>query len=1068
MKIKRLLQLEMVDRKPVIRLLMTVLLLSSVLQIHASSSTEFELEAAVPQQEIKGSVLDADGLPLPGVSVTIQGTTTGTETDFDGNFTINASVNDVLVFSFVGMETTTVTVENSSALSISMKEDQKALNEVIVTGYSTTIRRNLTSSIASVSTDELAEIPATSLSNAIAGRLAGVTIEQSNGKPGSTSAITVRGATSAGFAGNNEPLYVIDNVIATKSLFDALDVSEVKNVSVLKDAASAAVYGARAANGVVLVTTKTGKKGQAVINFTQTLGTTEPTTIPPMTSAMQKATLNESQMDFNNVPVDDPARLNATEWAYIEGLNYGSYAEQASTTPILNRTAISASGGSEKITYFMSGSYVKQTGDFANTSYEKTNFRGKVAADITDDLNVSMNMSTNNDVRDEFYWRWNGSDEDFGDFYRTALRNGAFAPGVHNGEYVANFNGWNPVHLANKGAGENERTSRNINAIIDVNYTAPFLEGLTAGITYNRLNQRRDQTLFKKIVEDVTFGVDPNNRFQLTDEILGVRLRSDDGANSDSLEEATWEEDSYQFNARIGYTKDLGDHAVNGFFNYELLERFDRNFWARRRGLQTEFVTQLFATDPAAESQFANGGGAEFGRASYIGGLGYNHKEKLFFNATFRYDGSTKFSEDERWGFFPSASVAWIASDESFMQDSNIFDFLKVRFSAGTTGNDNVGNSQFPYIQSYNVGGEGAVFGEGESISNSAAIGPQPDIYITWEKQTSYNLGFDMQFLDNRLSTTLDFWKNEKTDLYGSRQLFIPSSSGLTLGNTNYGGIDIQGVDLVTSFKDNIGDDFRYDVGFNLGYAKDEFTNMDEPEARRNYELLLGHGTSRVKGLTALGIIRDQQQLDDLIASGYTYNNAAPQIGALYFQDLRGNPQVDPEGNTPDGNIDDNDRGFIGSASTPPVSYGIRLNLSYKRFTLQTFAQGFAGHQAYQPGNNRFNFGGYSNSAHSQWVDSWTPDNQNSSMPRFGSPASGTDSTFWLQDADYLRLKNLNFGYDIPESLASKIGADRVSVFANGTNLFMIYSKIEEFDPETSGRGIPVNKSYSVGLNVTF
>lgn len=1027
------------------------------------------IEIKVQQEEIRGQVTDISGSPLPGVNIIVDGTTNGTETDFDGNFVIETNIGDVLIFSFIGMRTFSKTIEDTSDLTIIMEEDEQSLEEVIVVGYGTTVKKKLTSSVVTVSTKELNEIPATSLGNAIAGRLAGVTISQSNGKPGSTSEIVVRGATSGDFAGNNEPLYVIDNIISTKSLFDALDVSEVANVTVLKDAASAAVYGSRAANGVVVVTTHTGTKGKSVINFTSTIGTTEPTNVPPMTSAYQQAQIIEGQRDFNGVPSDDPSRFTQAEMDYLQANDWGSFLEQSEKTPILNRVAITASGGSDKITYFMSGSHIKQTGSFENLSYEKTNFRVKVAADITDDLNVSMNMSTSNDVRDEFYWRWNGDDEDFGDFYRTANRTGAWGPGIHNGEYVANFNGWNPVHLADKGAGSRLRKSRNISTIIDINYKIPFVEGLKAGLTYNRLNIRRDQTLLKKIVKDATFGVDPNNRFLLTNEIIGVRTRSDDGANSDSLEEATEEEDSYQFNARLSYENTFGNHTVNGFFNYEAFERDDRNFWARRRGLQTELVTQLFATDPAVESQFANGGGAEKGRESYIGGLGYSFKDKLFINTSFRYDGSTKFSEDERWGFFPSVSVGWILTEEGFFKDGLDFvNFFKLRASVGTTGNDNVGDSDFPYIQSYGVGGTGPVFGENESTSNRTRIGPQADIFITWEKQTSYNVGLDFILLNNRLSTSLDFFKNEKTDLYGDRQIFIPSSSGLILGNTNYGAIDVSGFEIVTSFRDQLGDNFQYEIGFNLGYAKDKYAAIDEPESRRNYELLSGNGTSRIEGLTALGIIRTEEQLANLIASGYTHNNAEPQIGQIYYKDFRGNPQVDPEGNTPDGNIDGNDIGFIGSAENAPINYGISLNLSFKRFYLQAFAQGFAGHQRYQPQNNRFQFGSIGQSSHTQWLDAWRPDNINGSLPRFGSPNGSNDSTFWLQDADFLRMKNLNIGYDVPENLVSKIGADRVNIFVNGTNLFMIYSKIDEFDPETSGRGIPVNRSYSLGLNVTF
>lgn len=1024
------------------------------------------------QQIITGLVSDEFGAPLPGVNVLVVGTATGTQSDFDGNYSITANEGDVLRFSYLGLKTVDIEVGSTTTLNISMEEDVNSLDEVVVVGYGTTIKRNLTSSVASVSTEGLNEIPATSLGSAVAGRIAGVNISQSGGKPGRSSDIVVRGATSGEFAGNSEPLYVIDNIIASKTLFDALDVSEVESVSVLKDAASASVYGSRAANGVILVKTKSGKSGKAKISLTSTFGTTEPTNVPPMTSGYQHALIIGQVQDFNNVAQDDPNRFSQTELDYLQTQNFGSFLDQAEETPILNRHAVTVSGGTDDIRYFLSGSFIKETGSFSNLSYKKTNLRAKVDVDVTEDLNVSLNLSTSNDLREEFYWRWNGTDEDFGDFYRTANRTGRWGPGVSNGEYVANFNGWNPVHLADEGAGSNDRTSRNIGAIIDVNYKFPFVKGLTAGMTYNKLNVRNDQTLLRKVVEDETFAVDPNNRFLLTDEVVGTRVRSDDGADSDSLEESTAEQDSYQFNLRLGYEDVFGDHTINAFVNYEQWEWDQKSFFARRRGLQTPLVPQLFATDPAVENQFSGGSASESGRQSVISSLGYNFKNKFFLNSSIRFDGSVQFAKEERWGMFPSISAAYIISEDSFFKDNiGFIDFLKIRYSIGNTGNDDVtgnGSTSFPYIQSYNVGGSGPVFGTGDALSNATTIGAEPDLFITWEKQTSYNLGFDFQFLNQRLSTSFDFFKNKKTDLYGSRQDFIPSSSGLSLGPVNYGAIDIAGFEVLTTFKDNIGADFSYEAGFNVGFAKDEYATLDEPESRRPYELLNNQGTSRVWGLKSLGIIRTQEELDQLLASDYTIFGQDPQIGALYFEDLRGNPQDDPEGNTPDGIIDNNDNGYIGERSNPLINYGIRLNLRYKRFSLQAFAQGFAGHQLYQPANNRFQFASVGQAAHTQWLDAWTPDNTDGSFPRFGSPNGDRNSTFWLDDADYLRLKNLNFAYDIPVGLTQKIGADRVSLFANATNLFMIYSKIKTFDPETSGRGIPVNKSYSLGINITF
>src|SRR5690606_27917438 len=328
----------------------------------------------ITQQTITGTVRDDLGSPLPGVNVLVTGSTTGTQTDFDGNYSIVAQKGDVLRFSYLGLKSQDITVGGTAIVNVVMEEDINTLDEVVVVGYGTTIKRNLTSAVAAVTTEEIKEIPATSLSNAVAGRFAGVNISQSGGKPGKSSDIIIRGATSGQFAGNNQPLYVIDNIISTKDLFDALDVSEVESVSILKDAASAGVYGSRAANGVVLVKTKSGKSGKPTINFTSTIGTTEPTNVPPMTSAYQQALIMGRVQDFNNIPADDANRLNQTEMEYLRNLKMGSYLDQAEETPLLNRHAVTVSGGTDNVRYFLSGSNIKETGSFSNLGYNKTNY----------------------------------------------------------------------------------------------------------------------------------------------------------------------------------------------------------------------------------------------------------------------------------------------------------------------------------------------------------------------------------------------------------------------------------------------------------------------------------------------------------------------------------------------------------------------------------------------------------------------------------------------------------------------------------------------------------------------
>jgi len=1043
--------------------LSALFLLFSLVTLQASNASNYSF-SITQQSEIKGTVTDSQGMPLPTVSVKVEGTTIGTETDFDGNFSINAKVGDVLIFSFVGMETFSKTIENTSALSITMQDDLTSLDEVVVVGYSSILTKKVTSSIATVNVAELSAIPATSLGNVIAGKLTGVSISQSGGRPGKTSDIIIRGATNAGFRGNSSPLYVIDGITASKSLFDALDVSEVKSVIVLKDAASTAPYGARAANGVILVTTNTGH-GKAKISLTTSIGTTEPTRNPQFNNAYEHAILSNKRYTWENQDPSSTKWFSQSEIDYLKVNEYGSFVEEFAQTPMLNNTSLTISGSTDNVSYFLAGSAIKETAVFENMSFKKLNLRSNVSVDISDDLNVSLNMNTSQDEDEGFYWRWNGGDENYGDFYRTALRSGAWGPSTNNGEFVANFNGWNAGNLINGGAGTENRQNKLMNALIKINYKIPFVEGLSAGFSYNKRNIRSDRTLFRQTMTDYTFAVNPSNRFELTDEIIGVRNRNDSGADSDSWFESTAETDNYQLNASLNYSNTFDDHSVSGYVVYEQWEQDYHWFNATGRGVITPFIKSFNGTTDGEER--ASGSLSEDGRQSIIGGGSYSYKEKYLISATVRYDGSINFPKDDRYGLFPSVSLGWVMSDEDFLSNANFVDFLKVRASYGQTGNDNVGVG-FPYIQKYSLG-TGAVFGTDDNISSSTNVSGVPNPDITWETQTSYNFGVDTKFLGNKLSVAIDVFKNEKRDLYGNVQSFVPQSSGLTLVPDNYGGIDISGAEILTSYSNKIGNDFTYEAGFNFSYTKSKYHTIDQPETTRPHLILDGQETNRLRTYVSQGIIRTQAQLDALLATGYQAFGRDPKIGEVYFKDFRGNSTDDPEGNTPDGIIDGNDQEYL-KHSTAPINYGFRLALNYKNFHLLAFAQGFAGHQRIRPQSGRFTLDGVGQTAWANWNDSWSPDNPNASYPVFGGDQGWNQraSTFFMEDADFLRLKNLNIGYDLPKKFTSKIGADRLSLFVNGTNLFMIYSSIKDYDPETSGRGLPVNRTYSAGLNITF
>lgn len=1038
-------------------------------------------------KDIQGRVTDDDGEPLPGASIIVKGSSLGTITGTDGAYVLSVPDDaETLVVSFIGFVEQEISIGNRSVIDFVMIADVTQLEELVVVGYGTESKRNLTSSVASVDAKQLQEIPATSLGSAIAGRIPGVAITQTGGKPGRTSGITVRGATSGGFRGGSEPLYVIDNVISSKELFDLLDVNEVESVSVLKDAASASVYGARAANGVVLVTTRSGQTGKARIQYTSTVGTTKPSRIPKFTTPFEHATLTNQALEFGNIDPADARFFNNAELAYLENNNFGNTIDQIGVNPLLQRHALNVSGGSERVDYFLGGSYVKETGNFDNLEFQKYNLRAKVNAKVTEDLNIGLNISNNADVRDEFYWRWNGTgddfDEDFGDFYRTATRGGRWAPLFIDGQPVANFNGWNPGNITNEGQGTFDRRNWTTNASINLDYSPSFVEGLKVGAMFNTIAIQRNTTWLRRQLTDFTFANATGNRFDLTNEVIGERVRNDDGADSDSFQESYENERSNQFNFRLNYDNTFGDHGIRGFFVYEQWEQNEKFFSALRRNLLSREVSQLFATDPDPAGQFGNGNSAEDGRQSYIGGLGYTFRDRYILNATFRYDGSVRFADDERFGFFPSVSAAWIVSEESFFQDAvGFMDFFKVRFSVGKTGNDNVlgedplPSDRFPYVQSYEAAGTGAVLGTGDVLTQAIGIGALSNPLITWEKQTSVNLGFDFKTLNNKLDVSLDLFKNTKTDLYGDRTELVPSILGATLPPENYGEIEIKGLELTANYSDKLSSSLSYSVGFNLGYAIDEVVEFDEPENRRPHEILTGHSTDRIRALTADGIINTQAQVDALEAAGYTAFGRAPYLGMLFLQDLRGNPIDDPDGNTPDGIVDDNDFGFVADHSEALTTYGITLGLKWKNFRLDGFFQGFAGLKRIMPQNSRFTFPAAGEGSWDVWAKkSYHPTtNPDGTYPRFVDWGAGGElymehnSSFFLESAGFLRLKNVNLSYSLPSSIASKVGLSSANIFANGTNLFVI-SKIKDYDPETTGSTIPTNKTYSLGVQLTF
>lgn len=996
---------------------------------------------------VKGRVTNKDGEPVIGATVVVRGTQKSAMTDASGKFSLtDVPENAVILISSIGYLAQEVTVNNQNEINVILKEQISALNQVIVVGYGTEKKATLTGAVAAISGKEIKDAPVANLSNALAGRLPGVSITQTGGKPGKPSSISIR---AVGTWNNTDPLYVIDGVVRDKFAFDALDPSEVENLSVLKDGASASVYGSRAANGVILVTTKKGKEGKTTISYTGTVGVDQAIRIPATQNAYNQALTINDALRVDNVPSSDSRFYTPDELDYFKTHDW-NWINEAWKNPVTTRHALSVSGGTSKVRYFMNGAYYYGSGSFNRLDFKKYTLRANIEADITKDLTASLNVST--DIRNDQkpYWRWDGDNDDMEDLYKAFLFRTHMVPPYINGKLNGTFVEWSPLAIVQGKTGYNKKKYSDYNAIAALQYKIPFVPGLDVKIMFNKYSRHTFIKQFSLPYELTVFARSGQHNHIVTDKPESVKVR-DDG---EFLYESYDNPESYQLNGYVTYNRSFGLHKINALFVYEQAEGNDNTFNAKRNNFTSPLVDQLFAG--SLSSQFANGSGWEDGRLSYVGRVNYNYADKYIVEGAFRYDGSVKFAPGRRWGFFPSLAAAWRISEEPFFKNNVKFiNDLKLRGSVAMLGNDAVGGWQ--WMQRYNIY-TGAVFGN--TTAGIAPVGlPNPD--ITWEKSLSWNGGLDAVLLDSKLNFSAEVFRRHTYDILGARQQSVPSTFGATLPAENYGIIDSKGFELSAGYNNTIGKDFRYTIAANMGYATNKVIMQDQPENQRAYKSVIGYSTDRIWGMEAIGILRTQADLDALPA-GYTIFGQKPELGMMNYRDIRG--AVDDK---PDGKIDDNDAQYIGKHSTPPVNYGIALGAAWKGLSLDLLFQGLAGHQVMidaryvQARAEETNF--------AFWNDHWTPENTNAAFPRANRNTGDNPSTFWLRNGSFLRLKNINLSYELPKQIMNRAGISSLRLFFIGTNLFLLEDHVKFRDPEAASmRSYPLMKNYSLGVNITL
>lgn len=991
---------------------------------------------------------------IPGVSISIKGTNRGVITDAAGKFTIEVqSSEDVLVFSFVGFGTREVKVGDQTTLNLELEEEASTLNEIVVVGYAEQKKANLTGSVAQVDFKELISAPITDPSQLLYGRLPGVQLEQSSGRPGAGANITIRGIN----INSSSPLVVVDGMQV--SSLNQVAASDIESITVLKDAASASIYGARGANGVILVTTKSGKDGKIKVNFNSSMGWSSPTTLPKLLEGVDyMLAMNEREVTAGRASIYSQNVIDAVANGTADPNYFGGadWLKELFQTGKFSNQYLSVAGGNEKNRFLVSMQYNKQEGTLvgssALTSYTmRAKMDSKINERISYGVNIAGSLRQNRGPNNAIE---NNSDNSV---VRTAMQMSPLRPvyftnGVFNdGEsYNTDVNGnlivvpgfrGNPVFRAFQGTDNSDNYAFNSRVYGKVK----IIEGLTfePALVYNLATylsesfspsyttyQDPAQTIsaVNKVQNTLNMGADFGNTFQFDNLIRFNRTISEDHAIGVLL--------GHQIIKQKNYSGDAFNVSVSGFASND------------QRGLANAKDNLQVLGNPSRQLALQ----------SFFGRLEYRFKDRYMVEANMRYDGSSQFPTTKRYGLFPAFSAGWKFGDENFMQGiKNIVSDAKLRASWGRLGSTN-SLGYFPYQRLY-VTGQNYIFQTDATLVNGAAQTQLVDENISWETSETTDIGVDLQLFQN-LNLTFDWYQRNTFDILLDQQ--APWTAGnLSDPTTNLGEVQNKGWELALSYRKQT-NKLTYDVGVNFSRNSNKVVSLPGGE-----DIILGNGTILREGESIYayygrvfqGIFQDAAEVS---ASPTQAPVAKP--GFKKYEDLSG-----PNG-VPDGISDNNfDRTILGN-SYPKIVFGFNGSVGYKNFDLRFVFSGVSGVKRYRPLNGNNLFQGNMTTA---WLNRWSLENPSNEYPLLGSETSVTVSSWDFVKADYMRLKILEVGYSIPKSKLQRIGIENLRIYTSANNIWTITNYLKGFDPEKSstnqrGEEYPINKNLVFGLNLTF
>ncbi|SHF74955.1 TonB-linked outer membrane protein, SusC/RagA family [Mariniphaga anaerophila] len=997
--------------------------------------------AIFQQKSVSGKVTDSSGSPLPGVTVVVKGAIQGTVTNAEGIYSLtNIPEKAILVFSFVGMKTQEVSVLGKALIDIVMEVDAIGLDEIVAIGYGTQRKGNLTGSVASVKADKLTVAPTTSVTNTLGGQLAGLKTKQISGIPGSDGAkLSIRGF--------NSPLVIVDGV---ETSFNNIDASQIESISILKDGA-ASIYGARAGNGVVLVTLKRGRESEISVFANGSVTFQNSTNLIKSGSSGQRAewereahinanlpssqipwTLTEIQKFFDG---GDPEYLN-TDW-------FSSVVRP--WAPQQNHN-LSVSGGNEKVRFLSYLGYNNQQtiSRHDGGGYNRINFQGNVDADIIEGLSLSSSVNYIKELRDFTAMNLFHSNYYYA-LYDSDPRYHLHLPDETKLSYAGSSYG-NALFVSRRNlAGYSRSNNQSIRINGSVMYNFQSIKGLKlkAFVHYNSYFGL--SKMFKKQPDFYSYNAG-TDEYSFERKAQDATILSQGSSYSDDLTQ------QYSVSYRNTFND---DHNLSVLALHERISYKNEGFDTQRGNFKTSVIDQMFAGDPTTASN--NATASEMGRSSFVSRVNYGYKNKYLVETIFRADASAKFPKDGRWGFFPSVSVGWMASEERFLEDVTALDNLKVRGSFGQSGDDGIGNYQYYAGYSYDM-----AYILGNEISQGLYSTGLANSILSWERISIYNMGVDFSFLDRNVYGTVEGFYRSRDGIPGYRTESLPSTFGAALPLENLNSIDTRGFEVEIGTSGKLAE-FSYSVSGNISWARSKWVKYDEPEyedpdQKRIYGVT-GKWTDERFGYISDGVFTSMEEISAL---DYIYKdiggNESIKPGDVKYIDVNGDKVLDWK-----------DQVKIGKGTMPNWMYGVNLGILYRNLDLNMLFQGAFGYTSYIDLETAPTVLKFEN----RWTE--TENNKNSLVPRPGSknPANWWYSDYRNHNASYVRLKNMSVGYTLNSNLLDRLKMSNLRVYVAGTNLFAI-SSLSKYgvDPEapegTPAYYYPQQRTISLGLSVSY